>query len=152
MYNGGVELIIGGSVSIYIVDKTVELGNIDRVVLNGREHDNIHILNIDRYKYVWSLKSNKNSGIKDPAYPANLVTILRDYHMKGKPSNVLLVMDTSDKDNDKLLFDLLSNTRGYIFNDKTNTDHMDLLMNTLYYNDIGYYCAFGIKDNALIAL
>lgn len=153
IFERGDEMIIGGSVSIYIVDCTVDVDiNISKLVLNGKEYKNIHVLDLDRYKYTWSLKNNKNSGIEDPQYPMNLINTLRSLHGKKNECNVLLKMDTTDKSNDKLLQDIISNTRGYIFNDKTNTDHMDLLMHTMYYNYIGYYCCFGIKDGVLTAL
>lgn len=54
------------------------------------------ILRSENYKYIWSLKHLKNSGLKNSLYPDNYISDVKDAINKDPESIVIVDIDSED--------------------------------------------------------
>ena len=54
------------------------------------------ILRSENYKYIWSLKHLKNSGVKNSLYPNNYITDVKKYIADNPDSIVIVDIDSDD--------------------------------------------------------
>ena len=57
--------------------KHILIGNKDKL------KNTVVILNHDHYKYMWSLKKERNSYIRNVHYPDNYINKIKEYLQKG---------------------------------------------------------------------
>ena len=70
----------------------------------------VKILRSENYKYIWSLKHLKNSGIKNSLYPDNYIADVKK-HIEENPDSIIIV----DIDSDDILHQFKEN--GIIFSE-----------------------------------